>query len=428
MLFPSIMGAFGMVAAGYGSFEAVVLAAFGNATVWMMIFGMLAFAVMGSTKVTDVLIGKLLSLSIIKQNTNVLIYILLLVSAFMGAFGGGPVIALIFLLPVMENLFRNCGYEKGDKFIVFLLSGTILAAQIGMILKPWAPWKLMLMATATAGGGVQDIAFGPYFVMMLLVLAVYVLVYPIIMKLFRCDFSKLATGAQNLTVDSKNTKFNKAQIIALSAVMGFVILMLIISLIGSKIPFLNTINAKLGVLGLMAVIWMIFDQIKVDGKQILNIMDAGKSVNWDLTLLFAIAMVVSNQLTGADTGVSAFLASLLSPIFAGKSGLFIILFAAILTLVLTNVANNVAVAFLMINTMVALYQNGIVFDLVAASMLITMMSVIAIVTPAASVMGAMLHAAQSVTPGAVYKWSPVACVWSLIASIIVMIQFIAIFC
>ncbi|MBP3624631.1 MAG: hypothetical protein J6J05_02190, partial [Peptococcaceae bacterium] len=89
LLFPSLMGAFGMVAAGYGSLEAVILAAFGNATVWMMVFGMLAFAAMGSTKVTDVLIAKLLNAPIVKKNANTLIYVLLLASAFMGAFGGG---------------------------------------------------------------------------------------------------------------------------------------------------------------------------------------------------------------------------------------------------------------------------------------------------------------------------------------------------
>lgn len=428
LLFPSLLGAFAMVAAGYGSFEAVILAAFGNSTVWMMVVGMLAFAAMGSTKVTDVLIAKVLGSSAVKKNANMLIYVLLLASAFMGAFGGGPVIALIFLLPVMENLFDSCGYEKGNRFNVFLIAGVILAAQIGMILPPWAPWALMLMATSTASAGIAAMAFGPYFMMMLVLLVVYTVVYPYVMKLFGCDFSKISAGAQSLSADGDTAKFNTAQIITLVCVMAFVVIMLIISLLSSSIPFLATVSAKIGTLGMMAIVWIIFSVVKVDGKPVLSTQDAGAAVSWDLTILFAVAMVVSNALTGADTGVSAFLAGLLAPIFAGKGSLFIVIFAALLTLVLTNVANNVAVAFLMVNIMVALYQNGVAFNLMAATVLIIFMSVVAIVTPAASIMGAMLHSAKSCTPGSIYKWSPLVCLYTMLVALLVMIPFTTIFC
>ncbi|MBP3624259.1 MAG: hypothetical protein J6J05_00315, partial [Peptococcaceae bacterium] len=289
-------------------------------------------------------------------------------------------------------------------------------------------WALMLMATSTASAGISAMAFGPYFLMMLVLLLAYTAVYPFVMRLFGCDFSKISAGTQNLTADNENTTFDKAQIITLASVIGFVVIMLVISLLSSKIPFLATVNAKIGVMGMMIIVWLIFDQIKIDGKQILNIQDAGKAVSWDLTLLFAIAMVVSNALTSADTGVSAFLAGLLSPIFAGKSGLFIVVFAALLTLILTNVANNVAIAFLMVNIMIALYQAGIAFNLMAATVLIIFMSVVAIVTPAASIMGAMLHSAKSCTPGAIYKWSPLICLYTMIVALLVMVPFTTIFC
>lgn len=416
-----------MVAAGYGSFEQVLLAAFGNSTVWMMVVCMLAFAAMGSTKVTDVLIAKLLGSSVVKKNASMLIYVLLLASAFMGAFGGGPVIALIFLLPVLENLFNSCGYEKGDKFNVFLIAGVILVAQIGMILPPWAPWALMLMGTSTAGAGIAAMAFGPYFMMMLVLLVVYTAIYPYVMKLFGCDFSKLSAGANSLDTD-ENVTFSTAQIITLVSVMAFVVIMLLISLLSSSVPFLSTVSVKIGTLGMMAIVWIIFSVIKVDGKPILSAQEAGAAVSWDLTILFAIAMVVSNALTGADTGVSAFLANLLASIFTGEGGLFIVIFAALLTLVLTNVANNVAIAFLMVNIMVALYQNGVVFNLMAATVLIIFMSVVAIVTPAASIMGAMLHSAKSCTTGSIYKWSPIVCFYTMLVALLVMIPFTTIFC
>ena len=60
-----------------------------------------------------------------------------------------------------------------------------------------------------------------------------------------------------------------------------------------------------------------------------------------------------------------------------------------------------AVCFIMLNIICMMFNNGVVFNMPAAVLMVTMLSLIGIVTPASSVIGAFIHSHPGVTPTAV---------------------------
>lgn len=98
--------------------------------------------------------------------------------------------------------------------------------------------------------------------------------------------------------------------------------------------------------------------------------------------------------------------------------MYIVIVIGLLTLILTNIANNVAIAFIMTNILIVLYQGGLEFNILIAVYMVICMSVMAIVTPAASIMGAMFHSSKWATPTSIYKWSTLTCLLSFLVVLI----------
>lgn len=420
LLGPSLFGAIVMGTTDYGSVQDVFVAMFSNSTVLMMLVGILAFAAIEQTGAGDWLIAKLLNSKIAKKSP------IFIVEIFLFIFYLGNIIGLCWflyfaMLPLCAEMLLKCGYEKGDRFNLFFLAGCLIFGQIGMTLFPFLGWSLMTVGTMmqlTKTG----ISYGAYMIVMVILDALFVVSYPFLMKICGCDFSKLANVdiAQAFGVN-KDEKLNLVQKIVLTAFLTFLIIVILFSTVGAKLGALYTFYAQISVLGMMIIFWIAMTVIKVNGKPMLNIAEASKMFTWDMLFLVAIALLISSVLTSADTGISGWLAKLIAPLFAGSGQIGFLIALCILTLVLTNVANNIAVCFIMMNIVASMYLNGFQVNLLAASMIISINAVIAFLTPASSMPGAMLHACEANTPASMYKYCPIILIYFVVLMLIVMI-------
>ena len=75
----------------------------------------------------------------------------------------------------------------------------------------------------------------------------------------------------------------------------------------------------------------------------------------------------------------------------------------------------------MMNIVASMYLNGFQVNLLAASMIISINAVIAFLTPASSMPGAMLHACEANTPASMYKYCPIILIYFVVLMLIVMI-------
>ena len=158
---------------------------------------------------------------------------------------------------------------------------------------------------------------------------------------------------------------------------------------------------------------------KVDGQPVLNKKTAPGYFYWDLILVVASAMVVAGQITSEASGITPLVGQLMAPLFSMPSYSFL-LALGIITFLLTNFANNVAVTITMMTiamTMAAQAQ----FNLQVALMVITVYGVIGLLTPAGSVNGAMIHAHEFTTTKSAYIAGAIMIVFLTIIMALVLI-------
>lgn len=242
------------------------------------------------------------------------------------------------------------------------------------------------------------------------------------MKLMGCDFDRLAKVdiVEAFGVDP-NSKLSLGQKIVLAAMGIFLAIVIIFSVAGKSLGALNAYYMKISVAGMMILFWIAMAVIKIDGKPLLNLREASAMYSWDMLFLVALALLISSVLTSADTGVSAWIGSMLGPIFAGKSPVVFLIFLGVITLFLTNVANNIAICYIMMNITAAMANNGMPINILAASMIISLFSVFAFLTPASSMPGAMLHACDAITPASMYKYCPLILIFFCIIALLVIV-------
>lgn len=430
MMIPSLFGALALATTGYGSAQDVFIAMFSNSTVLMMLLGVLAFAAVEQTGAGDWIIAKLLGSKLAKKSPVFVVEIFLVIFILGNNFG--LVWFLYFaLLPMMYKMLLKCGYEKGDKFNALFLCGCLMAGQMGMCILPFRGWSLMTAGTMMQLTKVM-ISFNTYMALMLIANLLMLITYPFFMKLCGCNFDKLANvdveAVFGGAVKSEGGKLTKTQSLSIWSAVGFVVLVILASFLSNAIAIFGWLNSTIGVLGLMAVLWLFVVAVKVDGKPILDMRKAAAGFNWDMLILIAIALLISSALTAEETGVSAWISGLLAPIFADANPLFFLAALAALTTLLTNVSNNVAICFIMINIVAAMYNNGFPVNVTAAAVIISVTSVFtAYLTPAASMPGALMHASEANTPATLYKMVPLLMIYGFLLLMVVIVPYVTFF-
>ena len=427
LLIPSLFGAVALALVGYGTVDQVFLAMFNNSTVMLMLFGVMCFGALEQSGAGDWIVAKLLGSKLAKKSPVMVLEVFFFI--FWIAQQTGLSWFIYFaLLPLMAKMFLKCGYPKGDKFIALFMCGCLMMTQVSMSLFAIRGWGLMTAGTATSLTGVV-VSNNAYMLLTVLFSLMLAATYPLFMKLVGCDFSKLANVdimeafGDTLKVDGK---LDKRQSLALGSISVFVVAITVVSLFTS-VPIFAWLNTKIGCLGMMILLWVFVVLWKVDGKPILDMRKAATTFPWDMLVLIAVALLVSNALTAAETGVSAFVAATLSPIFASQHPLVFLLVIGGFTIALTNVSNNIACCFLMLNIVCSMYNNGFPVNITAAAFVISVTSVaVAYLTPAASMPGALMHASEANTPATLYKMVPLQMIYFFVILALLIVPYVLI--
>lgn len=422
MLIPSIFGCFGLAFAGYGSLEQISLGLFANISIVLMIFGSLAFDSLRQTTASDWIFAKILTSKIAKKSPLLTVMSILTLILVLGVLGMGILLNFV-IFPVMNDFLRKCGYEKGEKFSNLFLLGFFMAAVMPIGIFPFYSWGLMVCGSLQSIAQFE-LAVAPYMVASIIVYILFLVTYPFLMKIAGCDFSKIANvdvvEAFNVQPDAK---LDIAQKFSLFGMLLFIGVVALCSF--APIPFLKAINAKVTTSGFMLLYWVTMLMVKVDGKPILNLREAAGYMYWDLCLLMAVALVLSNALTSTESGISTFIAMLIGPFLSQFGQITFIILLAITMIVLTNLANNIAVVFILINIVSSLYLNGIEINLLATSIILAIGSCgVAYLTPASSLPGAIIHGAAMTSTKGLYFYNCILMVYEFVLLMIVCIPIV----
>ena len=159
-----------------------------------------------------------------------------------------------------------------------------------------------------------------------------------------------------------------------------------------------------------------------DGKPCIvfsDIKHSDEAVSWPVILMCAVTIPVASALTNEATGVLPWLTSLVTPIFEGRSPLFIVIFTIIVMLFLTNVGSNIAFGSAMIPVISPFVIASGMNPVIAGAALIWIANM-GLVLPGASAPSSIFHG-RSEIPDAKQRYKAVilAAVLVLVVSIVV---------
>ncbi|MBQ2003748.1 MAG: anion permease, partial [Peptococcaceae bacterium] len=268
-----------------------------------------------------------------------------------------------------------------------VLMGFMLIASVVFSLFPFLGWPLMTVGMAMQAG--VQINMGGWMITVALTLIVVCVGWMLVMMITPgCKVDKLASI--DITQYQKEmaplTKMQKAALfITIAQVVGCIALTFLSGTTGWR-----KVVADIGVYGWLLICVAVSMVWHIDGQPVLNKKTAPAYFYWDLILVVASAMVVANQITSAEAGISPMIGQLMAPLFGLPSYAFLLALGFV-TFFLTNFANNVAVTITMM-TIAMTMASQFNFNLQVALMVITVYGVIGLLTPAGSVNGAMIHA------------------------------------
>lgn len=423
-LWPSLIGLVLIAISGYAGqgalgFKAVFLNAFGADVVLLTLFSMILFGAIDEAGCTKYIARWLLTRKIINGRPYSFMAVVWFTCYVISALVT-PITGLILMWPITLRIMDSLKIERSDKIWPYFFVGMFAVMTLGQPFFPFMGAQLIVVSAYGSMTGVPadltPVPYVPYmafnFIMTMLLLITYILVLKYIL---RPDVSKLkGVDADQLAKEQPLPAMVWPQKLMMLMIPLYLIMLLAPSFLDRSNPVVN-ILATLGPLG-VTLIWVIFFTIiRYKGKEVLNFRDvAYKQFNWGIYFMIAAAVYGANALSNEATGVTGFLLNVLNPILGGQSEMGFVAIMSTVALILTNFANNAAMAVVLMPVILAFCgQMGL--NPLPVAMGVTMMVFVAMLTPAASPHAGMMHGRKDIySTGEIMRIGFPICIVSLI--------------
>ncbi|AGA70040.1 di-/tricarboxylate transporter [Desulfitobacterium dichloroeliminans LMG P-21439] len=399
-LWPSLLGLTGIALSGYAGqgaigFKSVFLNAFGADTVLLTLFAMVLFGAMDEAGCTKYIARWLLTRKIINGRPYAFMGVVWF-TCFVISTLVSPITGLILMWPITLRIMDTMGVKRSDKIWPYFFVGMFAVMTLGQPLFPFTGAQLIVVSAFGNMTGVPadmtPVPYAPYmalnFISTMLLLAVYILVLKFIV---RPDISKLkGVDADQLAREQALPPMVWPQVLMMIMIPIYIIMLLVPSFLDRSIPVVSFL-ATLGPLG-VTVAWVVFFcLIRYQGREVLDFkVVAYRQFNWGIFFMIAAAVYGANALSNDATGIKDFLLNALNPILGGQSEMGFVAIMFTVALIITNFANNAAMAVVLMPVILAFCgQMGL--DPMPVAMGVTMMVFVAMLTPAASPHAGMMH-------------------------------------
>ena len=258
----------------------------------------------------------------------------------------------LLLYSIWNDIAENCGYDKNSSFRYYGFGGILLAEMLGVSMMPYKSWQMGL-AKSWANITGTAINLGQMFMCTAVIGTIVITSYIFLgARLFKVDFSMMeAFDVEKLGEESKHLRPRCQRILIVYLITVFLAIFAG-TFKGNALS--NFINGSLSVAGLFCLctaILMILPSGEGDGKAAIvfnDIKNSDAAVSWPVIWMIAVTIPLATAVTSEGTGISAWLQELFTPVFGGRSPVFLMILGIILMVFLTNVGSNIALGNLMI--------------------------------------------------------------------------------
>lgn len=322
----------------------------------------------------------------------------------------------VIMLAVAKEIFELTGMDENDKWPRVVTVGITFICIVSYALTPFChDLTLLFMGIYTAISG-SPVNWGAYTVVgvpvgVIILIGLFLwfrlIVKPDMTKLKNLDFDKL-----NALRPGPMNKREKIVTVLTSVLFVSWVIPGLLSVFSPASSITAWFNAITFMTPLMVVV-ILFAIIRVDGKPILDIPAVSKRISWLVVFFLAGIMMIATAMGEPTTGISDWVMSVTSPLVQGLSPWAMVAMLAVLSTILTNVANNVPVGIILTTIGVPLsLQLG--FNPFVAALAITLGSQFAYCIPPAFVPIGMCYADPFGGAKYTFRWGVVATVISCI--------------
>ena len=265
--------------------------------------------------------------------------------------------AQVFMLALAKEIFSVLRVDKDDLWTRVITIGSTFTVVIMFAATPVCHTLAILFMgvySAISGVSVNWISYMlvaiPVCVVMWLIMIAFLrfIVKPDMSKLENTDFSAISNMREKMGKMDKRERTVAVVSIVLVIVWllpGFLSLLAPGSALAVWLDDITMLAPMLAAIVFLAI-------VHIEGKPILDIAKATKSVSFHIIFLLAGIMMISSAVGEAPTGISDWVHEFVAPIVSGMSPLLLIAFFTLAGVFLTNLCNNVPVGIILISVAV----------------------------------------------------------------------------
>lgn len=389
ILWTSIFAMVALGLTGLTGVTAVFQAGLSHPVVLMALTTSLFAAAMNACKITDLLCGYFLTRNIVKDRPWMLVTMMLIAGAMIGAFASS--IAGVFLLwAITLKIADICGYQQGDKAIGYIIGLIVVVCCTASNCIPFQPGAIAFngfLAQGIDGGTTPYAGFLIYnLIIQTILIGLLILCGKFILKL---DLSKFNLPEEMIN-ELKNQTITYEQKLGLASVTVFVLCLLLPGILPKTVPGMLFLS-NLGIIGVSSLILVVLTILRAkDGEGIINITNCHKEVPWSVVWLMASTFPISDALKSADTGIMATVVEATMPLFTNISLTVFFIGATVILAVITQVSVNLVLGAVFIPFLCSICVDLGGNPYVLFMMLYTGLN-LSFLTPAASANSALMH-------------------------------------
>ena len=416
LLWPSLLGMLALTLTGLMSMKEFFAMSFGNETLVFILFIFIFTAVIDEVGLIDYIANRFISFKILNGRPW-LFLAFFLVGAYVAAAFVNMFAAIIVFWGILYIVADRFGFQKQDAYPTLMIIGVILASSVGGAVMPYKPVPLVVLKAYNQMTGVP-MDFFKYICFSLPITFLIMLFYVLICRfVFRPELKNLHQISVDFA-DPEALKLDLRQKTAIGFLVAFIFLMIAPSILPDTWTLTWVIN-QIGIAGCLFALLILMYWIHFDGKPMLDFHKMAGQINWDMYVIMCFVIPFASIFTSDATGVKAFMVQMMQPILGGRSPLVFIVLALVIATVLTNIANNMVVGAVFA-TLIFTIGGGMGIEVMPVIAVLVVCSNLALVTPAASPLAAMMFAnSKWCKTSDLYKYCGITVVIALVLTIAV---------
>lgn len=387
-LLPSLIGMVALFATKSISVTDFWAQGFGSTTVVFMVLIFIYMALVDSSGVMAFMANWFVTRKFVSGRPWILSATLLL-GCFYTAALANPVASLMIFWGIIYRICSLMGYKPFEKWPTIMIVGVMIASTLGWGAFPYKILALMILGSYSSLTG-SAINFGAYSLSAIVLGSLCVIGYVIVARfIYRPNVDALKNFSSDF-IDKSALVLNRRQKIVFASLLIFVALVVFPSLLTNILPRFSAFMQMIDTSGLLVAVIAVLLLIRVDGEPLMDFCEsARRGVLWDSVIITSIILPIASLLMADPTGIKNAMVAILKPILVGRGPIVFMILVIVIAAVLTNFANNAVVGILFVSISFAMAESiGLNFP--AITTLIVIVSHLALFTPAASPLAAML--------------------------------------